>query len=54
MQNTVAAKLSNTIHLLRRSIRDNEQIAQDEQIQNCWQSIFAGKRSSMFAILQNR
>ena len=35
MQNTVAAKLANTVQLIRRSMRDNPQIAADEAVQRC-------------------
>ena len=35
MQNTVAAKLANTLCLLKRSMRDHAQIAKDPQVQSC-------------------
>lgn len=39
MQNTVAAKLANTVQLIRRSMRDNPQIAAEEQVQSCVQQL---------------
>ena len=39
MQNTVAAKLSNTVQLIRRSMRDNPQIAADQQVRSCVQQL---------------
>lgn len=42
MQNTVAAKLANTMQLIRRSMRDNPQIAEDTQVQNCAEQLRAG------------
>ena len=42
MQNTVATKLSNTIQLVRRSMRDNPQIAADDQVQKCMEQLTEG------------
>ena len=42
MQNTVAAKLANTMQLIRRSMRDNPQIAEDTKVQNCAEQLRAG------------
>lgn len=42
MQNTVAAKLANTVQLIRRSMRDNPQINTDQQVQNCVQQLKDG------------
>lgn len=39
MQNTVAAKLANTLFLIRRSMRDHPQIAADQQVQSCVQQL---------------
>ncbi|MDD4493624.1 MAG: type I-C CRISPR-associated endonuclease Cas1c [Eubacteriales bacterium] len=35
IQNTVATKLSNTKQLIRRSVRDNPMLAEDERMSNC-------------------
>ena len=42
MQNTVAAKLSNTRFLLRRSMRDNPQLDEDGELSSCIQYLEQG------------
>lgn len=39
MQNTVAAKISNTIQLMKRSMRDHKEIAENAFVQNCVQKL---------------
>lgn len=46
IQNTVAAKLSNTRMLIRRSLRDNPQIDQDGRITNCLSVLETGITST--------
>lgn len=42
MQNTVAAKLANTVQLIRRSMRDHPDIAGDAQVQSCAERLTEG------------
>ncbi len=44
-QNTVAAKLSNTRHLIRRSMRDNPQLDEDGMLSQCIAYLESGMKS---------